>query len=442
MSTGRIERAGGAVRQGIRTPESSTAFSAAYRSLLGARGEDDVRDALHDLLKALGAGRFSLEYPLATGRVDMASEEKRVLIETKARGAVGPTRPGAASEETQKDQAERYLRDATDRWLGDLLLHGSAHGTPRVFLTDGVKWWGYELGPKNRLSAIARGFAASSEQELAAFLKQHVVPADRRYKPPVPDDLISELLLDFASDLEVIYRRHEGNAGVGTKFTLWKECLRGAGIVPPEDEPVGQASLFVRHTVLVVAARTLKILLREPGSAGQAAIDEVADGFPAWLAEFEGGRNVLGRIATRLDEYQWRGSAGDRLKEAYHKLIAAEERKEFGEYYTPDWLAEKVVEEVLDEDWMDAAVTAASAKTSRGGTPPSLDGLTVLDPACGSGMFLFHAARRLHRHIHSSGTRERRRMRATSSQRWSSASTSTRWQWKWRRPLWRPRCRL
>jgi len=57
----------------------------------------------------------------------------------------------------------------------------------------------------------------------------------------------------------------------------------------------------------------------------------------------------------------------DVLKELYQELVAPESRKLLGEFYTPDWLADKMVEEVLKDD-------------------PTLK---VMDPSCGSGTFLF-----------------------------------------------------
>lgn len=60
-------------------------------------------------------------------------------------------------------------------------------------------------------------------------------------------------------------------------------------------------------------------------------------------------------------------SARDLLKKLYQYLVPQEVRHKLGEYYTPDWLAELVLEEV------------------------SYDGNTlkrVLDPACGSGTFI------------------------------------------------------
>jgi len=59
----------------------------------------------------------------------------------------------------------------------------------------------------------------------------------------------------------------------------------------------------------------------------------------------------------------------DILKILYESLIDREERHGRGEYYTPDWLAAKIVRNAV-----------SSPHEQR-----------VLDPACGSGTFLFHA---------------------------------------------------
>ena len=327
----------------------------------------------------------------------MASEERRLLIETKARDAVGPLMKGAGVEETQKDQAERYLRDARERWASDIFHQYDSLDEPRIFLTDGLIYWGYEIGPRGGLKVVVKRFHANNHDELASFLARHVVPSERRYKAHAPDDLIGELLSNFALDLETIYRNLESDPSVQTKIALWRNSLHGAGIVPPDSAPLGQASLFVRHTVLVVAARILKKLLQGSDmSQSKHLVDDVSDGFPAWLAYSTESEDIVKRIATKLDEYQWRGDTRDHLKDAYHKLIAKKERKEFGEYYTPDWLASKVVDERLDEPWMDRVIRAASSNSKR---PGAQDGLNVLDPACGSGTFLFHAARRLLQYI-------------------------------------------
>jgi len=57
----------------------------------------------------------------------------------------------------------------------------------------------------------------------------------------------------------------------------------------------------------------------------------------------------------------------DVLKALYQQLVDPEARHDLGEYYTPDWLAHRMVEKVLDEN----------------------PRYSVLDPACGSGTFLY-----------------------------------------------------
>lgn len=92
------------------------------------------------------------------------------------------------------------------------------------------------------------------------------------------------------------------------------------------------------------------------------AIREIARG----LSEFEPATSTLDPISTR-----------DLLKKLYQYLIPQEVRHRLGEYYTPDWLAELLLNEV------------------------GYDGDTekrFLDPACGSGTFLVLAIQRAKQH--------------------------------------------
>jgi SAM-dependent methyltransferase len=73
----------------------------------------------------------------------------------------------------------------------------------------------------------------------------------------------------------------------------------------------------------------------------------------------------------RLSRFSWSNIEHDILKVLYESVIPAEQRKQLGEYYTPDWLAQHVVEE-----------TVKNPLKSR-----------ILDPSCGSGTFVFHAVK-------------------------------------------------
>ena len=63
----------------------------------------------------------------------------------------------------------------------------------------------------------------------------------------------------------------------------------------------------------------------------------------------------------------------DVLGALYQDLVVPADRSGLGAFYTPDWLAALILEEI------------------------GYDGRTLLDPACGSGTFLFHAVRRMRR---------------------------------------------
>ncbi len=92
------------------------------------------------------------------------------------------------------------------------------------------------------------------------------------------------------------------------------------------------------------------------------AIREVA----RTLSEFEPATSILAPASTR-----------DLLKKLYQYLVPQEVRHRLGEYYTPDWLAELLLNEVR------------------------YDGNTLkrfLDPACGSGTFLVLAIQRAIKH--------------------------------------------
>ena len=94
----------------------------------------------------------------------------------------------------------------------------------------------------------------------------------------------------------------------------------------------------------------------------------------------------------KIDGYEWRLRPGDVLRPLYEAFVEEKDRKAFGEFYTPDWLAEFLVAEVLDDDWVRTSIEAVLVADDAG---KELEGVGMLDPACGSGTFLYHAARRL-----------------------------------------------
>ncbi len=90
-----------------------------------------------------------------------------------------------------------------------------------------------------------------------------------------------------------------------------------------------------------------------------------------WVVDDPDGEDLVRRILAQVRRFRLDEVKSDVLKVLYESLIDREERHGLGEYYTPDWLAAKIVRNAVDRPIEQK----------------------VLDPACGSGTFLFHAIR-------------------------------------------------
>ena len=95
----------------------------------------------------------------------------------------------------------------------------------------------------------------------------------------------------------------------------------------------------------------------------------VESDFFAWPTEVEGGLPFVKTLARRVARFDWQKAPNDVASILYETVIPPDERRQLGEYYTPDWLARAMVREVV--------------------TDPLNQ--TVLDPACGSGTFVAEA---------------------------------------------------
>jgi len=156
-------------------------------------------------------------------------------------------------------------------------------------------------------------------------------------------------------------------------------------------QPVQQEHLFVSHTFLVALARGVIHVVSHP-NIRPSVTELLGDGFIGWLIEPEKGREWAEKLLSEVFEYDWNRTKGDVLRPLYENFVGADDRRAFGEFYTPDWLAQFMVEEVLDEDWCANAVESAiRARTN----PEALKGVGVLDPSCGSGTFLYFSALRI-----------------------------------------------
>ncbi len=193
--------------------------------------------------------------------------------------------------------------------------------------------------------------------------------------------------------LETLWSALKDDPEVRLKRELWDGLLREA-----YGEEVGKDSLFLQHTYLTtvvkaIAARVLDLPVNDPERllSGRALADlgiigAVEADFFDWPLKLPTGVDLVRQVALQTARFRLTDVETDVLKVLYESLVDPDERHDLGEYYTPDWLAGRVVAEAVDK--------------------PLTQG--VLDPACGSGTFLFHALRRLIVAGQSAGWQERR----------------------------------
>ncbi|WFE99831.1 N-6 DNA methylase [Micromonospora sp. WMMD964] len=332
-----------------------------------------------DIRQLLLAGDFgladshldiNLEAPAGNGRIDI--EVGYTVIEVKRRLQTG-----------------RALREA-ERQLGGYVRSRSQESGQRYvgILTDGTTWRAYQLVGDSLAPIDSHTLAATRPDGLALFYWLEGVLATSQRVRPEPAEVARRLgaastshKLDRAA-LAALYDEHADLPTVQLKRKLWAELLDSALGTQFVDEP----DLFVEHTLLMNSAHIIAHLVvgidaleLQPQDLitgqrfDQARILGVVEhDFFGWTTEVPGGREFIQGLTRRLARFDWLRADHDILKVLYESMIGTETRKRMGEYYTPDWLAEHLVDTVVTEPLRQR----------------------VLDPACGSGTFLFHAVRR------------------------------------------------
>jgi SAM-dependent methyltransferase len=296
--------------------------------------------------------------------------------------------------EVKRDLRSGNVLEEAVKQLGGYVAHrAQAMGQRYVgVLTDGAEWRLYHQTPQGGLEEVGLPHMVSAAEPdvngLVVWLES--VLATQEQVVPTPGTIDERLgaaspshELDYA-DLLALYEEHRDDPTVKLKRELWSRLLTTAFGTGFKNED----SLFVNHTLLVMMAEIIAhaVVGFDPASpdlapatllAGsqfeQAQIGGVVEeDFFDWVIEVPDGDRIVRALARRLARFAWSKVEHDVMKVLYESVIEARERHRLGEYYTPDWLAEQMVE----------AVVAEPLKTR------------VLDPACGSGTFLFHAVRR------------------------------------------------
>lgn len=369
---------------------------AAKRLLHGPskQNESQIRQNLSRLLDSLDIDNI-VEYATPSGPCDLLLPRHRTIIETKRIGlANDPEKPQSQIEgESAREQMQRYMLSQIKNDL-DYTSPGDDDFQNRDWtgiVTDGVIWhaWRYEHTEIPIPRQVHNAKQPHNAEDLIYTIRE-LTGGPIIGKPWVPKNFPKRLSDHHFDSLYSIYvgLRERKATGAKTKLALWLDMLKTSGMAPSKpDEELG---LFLRHCVLITVARGVIHTLISP-SISPNANEILQEGFVAWIIKTEKGLSWATRVLEEIHQYEWRKPHGDLLRPVYEALIAPNERKDFGEVYTPDWLAAMIVEEVLDEDWCERASREALRVSENGW----LEGIGMLDPACGSGTFLYHACKKI-----------------------------------------------
>ncbi|MGH3626064.1 MAG: N-6 DNA methylase, partial [Sciscionella sp.] len=182
-------------------------------------------------------------------------------------------------------------------------------------------------------------------------------------------------------EIEALWKRLETHPEAVLKRDLWNRLLRVA-----YGADIGAPILFLQHTYLTIVAKSVATAaltdnLPPNGGAllsGQVfrhlgIVGAIESDFFDWVLLEADGSDLVMEIARHANRFRLNEIDTDVLKGLYESLIDPAQRHDLGEYYTPDWLAERICEEAITDPLEQR----------------------IIDPACGSGTFLFHAVRRL-----------------------------------------------
>jgi SAM-dependent methyltransferase len=348
------------------------------------------RLANRDRVRTEATVQSDVRHLLLSGGLGLADHDLDVELEAPVAGHHRiDVEVGFTVIEVKKDlRKASIVKDAVKQLAGYVTSRSQQTGQRYVgILTDGSDWRAYYLQGNQLVEATRYGLKPSRSGLVPLLTWLEGVLATRTGVPPTPSEIVARLgatsasyALDRAA-LATLYAEHHLAPTVQLKRQLWSRLLRSALGTQFTDTD----ELFIEHTLLVNSAEVIAHLVlgldvtdMQPATllSGQrfalAQIYGVVDeDFFDWVLEVPGGTSFVRTLARRLARFDWTNVEHDVLKVLYESVIGAETRRRLGEYYTPDWLADQIVAKAV--------------------TDPL--GQRVLDPACGSGTFLFHAVR-------------------------------------------------
>ena len=353
----------------------------------GGQSENDIRTAWRDFVIQTGIvsdeRQFTTEVPPGDGAV------QRVDLR------VGNTYVEFKRQIFVNGQVDVNYLNQLDGYLLKSLQSG--WGIQNGLLTDGKNYLKRDLG--EHILPIAKNAPKLFQHpgqgpNLREYLRD-IIHTDAQNITPSTETLTqhlgsqSNLFRQAAALLTDAHHRHRDNPTVAVKRKLWQELLQVALGQDSTGDPATADWLFVRHTYLT----TLTSLILQ-ASFNINVVDEaernpiglingdtlnlltnlkgvIESDLFQWPSEI-GETQYIKAIAKKVMQFDWTQRIGELAATLYQNTILAEERRKMGEYYTPQWLAQSIVEELVDDPLNTVA----------------------MDPSCGSGTFIECLAQR------------------------------------------------
>lgn len=340
----------------------------------GKTTEGRIQDLIGGWLRSLGI-EYRPQYRTSKGLVDLHLLNRRIIIEVKSESRLhgDPHRKGTGSlsVESAYDQLSRYVEEQRHqtRLSGD---QNQWHGV----VTNGKRWWIWKwplADAEGEPEVVMDWNGKALDSDTASDLRQ-ILLGQKPEKMVVPDEP-KTLFAHHHRQFVELYEKERAKPDTVVQKHLWLEQLKASGIHP---DKASEDELFVVHTMLILISRLIS------GSRTPAAgngIDGLFYGFVGWVAS---DREEVLSLQRTIDSYEWHAMQGDIMRSLYMGFVPVEQRKSYGEYYTPDWLAERICAEVIDDSYIEQQVNNFVHNR-----PVH----AILDPACGSGTFVYHAAR-------------------------------------------------
>ena len=345
------------------------------------QSENDIRTAFRDFIIRTGIiadeREVKTEVPPSAdnaGRVDMYV--RNTYIEFK-----------------RDLEVRRVIDPGYIKQLDDYLLASvkDGWGIQNGILTDGKRYLKRNIGDgdrpldRNRLHTFDQ---PDQGPRLREYLNDIIDTAARNITPS-PETLTkhlgidSDLLKSATALLRDAHHQNRNNPTIAVKRKLWQDLLEVALGQNSTGDPDTADWLYIRHTYLtsllavILQAHFGIDVVREANARPEALLNGstlnahtnlkgvIESDLFQWPAEV-GATQYLRAIARKVAQFNWQERAAEMAAVLYQNTITPEERRQMGEYYTPKWLAQAIVDEVV--------------------TDPT--NTVTMDPSCGSGTFI------------------------------------------------------